>query len=89
MTQPVTRSCSSPLTDVGPVELDVPRDRDGTFEPQIVKKRQRRLDGVGQIVFSLRARSLTTEEVTAHFAGVYGASVSKDTISWITEKVSG
>ncbi len=77
------------LTDVGPVELDVPRDRDGTFEPAIVKKRQRRLDGVDQIVLSLTARGLTTGEVAAHFADVYGASVSKDTISRITEKVTG
>ncbi|GAC1594668.1 MAG: IS256 family transposase [Acidimicrobiales bacterium] len=77
------------LTEVGPVELDVPRDRDGTFEPIIVKKRQRRLDGVDQIVLSLTARGLTTGEVAAHFADVYGASVSKDTISRITEKVAG
>lgn len=76
------------LTDVGPVELEVPRDREGTFEPRIVKKRQRRLDGVDQIVLSLTARGLTTGEVAAHFADVYGASVSKDTISRITEKVT-
>ncbi len=76
------------LTDVGPVELDVPRDREGTFEPQIVQKRQRRLDGVDQIVLSLTARGLTTGEVAAHFADVYDASVSKDTISRITEKVA-
>ena len=48
------------LTDIGPVELVVPRDRQGTFEPRIVKKRQRRLDGVDQIVLSLTARGLTT-----------------------------
>ncbi|MGL5857282.1 MAG: IS256 family transposase [Angustibacter sp.] len=76
------------LTDVGPVELDVPRDREGTFDPRIVKKRQRRLDGVDQIVLSLTARGLTTGEVAAHFVDVYGASVSKDTISRITEKVT-
>lgn len=77
------------LTDIGPVELDVPRDREGTFEPKIVKKRQRRLDGVDQIVLSLTARGLTTGEVAAHFADVYDAEVSKDTISRITEKVIG
>lgn len=77
------------LTEIGPVEIDVPRDRDGTFEPVIVKKRQRRLDGVDQIVLSLTARGLTTGEVAAHFADVYGATVSKDTISRITEKVVG
>jgi putative transposase len=75
------------LTDLGPVEIEVPRDRDGSFEPQIVKKRQRRLDSIDQIVLSLTARGLTTGEVSAHFADVYGASVSKDTVSRITDKV--
>jgi putative transposase len=75
------------LTELGPVEIDVPRDRDGSFEPVIVKKRQRRLDSIDQIVLSLTARGLTTGEVSAHFAEVYGASVSKDTVSKITDKV--
>jgi len=77
------------MTEVGPVELDVPRDRDGSFEPKIVKKRQRRLDGVDQIVLSLTARGLTTGEVAAHLADVYDAEVSKDTVSRITDKVIG
>jgi putative transposase len=75
------------LTEVGPVEIAVPRDRDGSFTPAIVRKRQRRLDGIDQIVLSLTARGLTTGEVAAHFADVYGATVSKDTISRITDKV--
>jgi putative transposase len=75
------------LTEIGPVEIEVPRDRDGTFEPAIVRKRQRRLDGIDQIVLSLTARGLTTGEISAHFAEVYGAKVSKDTISRISEKV--
>ncbi|WP_414988684.1 IS256 family transposase [Aeromicrobium sp.] len=75
------------LTEVGPVQIEVPRDRDGSFEPKIVKKRQRRLDGIDEIVLSLTARGLTTGEVAAHFDDVYGASVSKDTISKITDKV--
>ncbi len=70
-----------------PVQIDVPRDRDGSFDPKIVKKRQRRLTGVDEIVLSLTARGLTTGEVAAHFDDVYGASVSKDTISRITDKV--
>jgi hypothetical protein len=53
----------------------------------IVGKRQRRLNGIDQIVLSLTARGLTTGEICAHFAEVYGASVSKDTISRITDKV--
>jgi putative transposase len=71
----------------GHVEIDVPRDRAGTFEPQIVRKRQRRLDGVDEIVLSLYAKGLTTGEISAHFAEIYGASVSKETISRITDKV--
>ena len=74
------------MTEVGPVEIEVPRDRDGSFEPAIVRKRQRRLDGIDQIVLSLTARGLTTGEVAAHFADVYGATVSKGTISRITGK---
>ncbi len=75
------------LTEIGPVQIEVPRDRDGNFEPQIVRKRARRLDGIDQIVLSLTARGLTTGEVAAHFAEVYGAKVGRDTISRITDKV--
>ncbi|CAL9674278.1 hypothetical protein SUDANB15_07644 (plasmid) [Streptomyces sp. enrichment culture] len=75
------------LTDVGPVEITVPRDRDGSFEPKIVKKRQKRLTGVGEMVISLAAKGLTTGEVQAHLAEVYGAEVSRQTISTITDKV--
>ncbi|WP_425467265.1 IS256 family transposase [Rarobacter incanus] len=75
------------LTEIGAIEIDVPRDRDGSFQPKIVRKRQRRLDGIDEIVLSLTARGLTTGEVAAHFDDVYGASVSKDTISKITDKV--
>ncbi|MFJ6952621.1 IS256 family transposase [Micromonospora aurantiaca (nom. illeg.)] len=71
----------------GPVQIDVPRDRAGTFEPQIVRKRQRRLSGVDEVVLSLYAKGLTTGEISAHFAEIYGASVSKETISRITDKV--
>ena len=77
------------LTEIGPVEIEVPRDRDGSFEPVIVPKRTRRLDGIDQIVLSLSARGLTTGEIAAHFDEVYEAKVSKDTISRITEKVAG
>jgi putative transposase len=75
------------LTEIGPVDIEVPRDTDASFQPQIVKKRQRRLTGVDEIVLSLTARGLTTGEISAHFAEVYGASVSKETVSKITDKV--
>ena len=71
----------------GQVEIDVRRDRDGTFTPQIVRKRQRRLTGVDEIVLSLYAKGLTMGEIAAHFDQIYGASVSKETISRITDKV--
>ena len=76
------------LTDnCGPVQITVPRDRDGTFEPQLVKKRQRRLSDLDELVLSLYAKGLTTGEISAHLAEVYGASVSKDVISRITDRV--
>jgi transposase-like protein len=75
------------LTEVGPVEIEVPRDRAGSFQPQLVKKRQRRLTGVDEMVLSLSARGLTHGDISAHLAEVYGASVSKTTISTITDKV--
>ena len=71
----------------GEVEVSVPRDRESTFEPQIVKKRQRRLSDVDEIVLSLYAKGMTTGEISAHFAETYGASVSKETVSRITDKV--
>ena len=74
---------------VGPVTIEVPRDRDGSFEPVIVKKRQRRLNDVDEVVLSLYAKGLTTGEISAHFAQIYGASVSRETVSRITERVVG
>jgi len=82
-----TRSKTVLTEGTGHVQIDVPRDRAGTFEPQIVRKRQRRLNGVDEIVLSLYAKGLTTGEISAHFAEIYGASVSKETISRITDKV--
>jgi transposase-like protein len=75
------------LTEVGPVEIDVPRDRNGTFEPKLVGKRQRRMTGVDDLVISLVAKGLTTGEVCAHLAEIYGAEVSRDTVSRITDRV--
>jgi putative transposase len=72
---------------VGEVSIDVPRDRAGTFEPQIVKKRQRRLGEVDEVVLSLYAKGLTTGEISAHFMEIYEASISKETVSRITDKV--
>jgi putative transposase len=75
------------ITEVGPVTIDVPRDRDGTFTPATVRKRQRRLEGVDSMVLSLCARGMTTGEISAHLAEVYGTEVSKETISKITDAI--
>jgi transposase-like protein len=81
------RRAKTVLTDVGEVEIEVPRDRGGSFEPQIVAKRQRRLTGVDDLVISLVAKGLTTGEVQAHLAEIYGVAVSRETISKITDRV--
>jgi len=75
------------LTEAGPVELSVPRDRDSSFAPKIVAKRQRRLTGIDELVISLSAKGLTHGEIAAHLAEVYGAEVSKQTITTITDRV--
>jgi putative transposase len=75
------------LTEAGPAEISVPRDRESSFEPRIVAKRQRRLTGVDDLVISLSAKGLTHGEIAAHLAEVYGAQVSKQTITTITDRV--
>ena len=77
------------ITEAGPVELSVPRDRDSSFEPKIVAKRQRRLTGIDEMVISLSAKGLTHGEISAHLAEVYGAEVSKQTITAITDSGDG
>ncbi len=75
------------LTKAGPVEIAVPRDRAGSFEPVVVAKRLRRLGAIEDVVLSLSARGLTHGDIAAHLADVYGSEVSKTTISTITDKV--
>ncbi|GEM_PF-731366 len=70
------------LTKAGPVQIDVPRDRAGSFEPKIVAKRQRRLGSIEDIVLSLSARGMTHGDISAHLADTYGSDVSKTTISF-------
>jgi putative transposase len=76
-------------TDVGPVELRMPRDRQGTFEPATIPKHVRRLEGLGANVLSLYAKGLTTGEIQAHLAEIYSTEVSRETISKITDAVLG
>src|SRR4051794_7957029 len=82
-----TRSKTGLTDAAGEVTIAVPRDRAGTFDPVIVRKRQRRLTDVDAVAISLYAKGLTTGAISAHFAEVYGASIGKDTISRITDRV--
>jgi putative transposase len=75
------------LTESGPVELDTPRDRAGSFEPVIVRKGQRRLDGIDKIVLGLYAKGMSTRDISAHLAEIYDVEVSPDLISKITDAV--
>jgi transposase-like protein len=81
------RRSKTVTTEAGPVQIEVPRDRAGTFEPQLVKKRRRRLGGVDEMLLSLSAKGLTHGEISAHLTEVYGAEISKSTISTITDSV--
>lgn len=75
------------LTDIGPVDLSMPRDRDASFEPVTVPKHTRRLDGLAGNVISLYAKGLTTGEIQAHLTEMYDAEVSRETISKITDGI--
>lgn len=74
-------------TEVGPVRIQVPRDRAGEFEPKIVPKHARRIEGFDEAIVSLYAKGLTTGEIRAHLAEIYQVEVSRDLISRITDKV--
>jgi putative transposase len=75
------------VTEHGPVEIRTPRDRDGSFEPQIVRKRQRRFEGFDEKILALYARGLSTRDIEAHLREIYGASVGRDLISRVTDGV--
>lgn len=74
-------------TEIGDVDLEVPRDRLGTFDPATVPKHQRRLDGLSANVISLYAKGMTTGDIQAHLAEIYGTEVSRETISKITDEI--
>ena len=80
-------SAKTVLTDAGPVPVEVPRDRNGSFEPKLVGKHQRRLDGFNDIVIGLVARGMSTRDVASHLGEAYGEDVSAETISKITDAV--
>ena len=75
------------LTGTGSVELAVPRDREGRFEPQLIEKWARRLPGFDEKVISLYARGMTTREIRAHVEELYGVTVSRELISKVTDEI--
>lgn len=75
------------ITDDGQFELETPRDREGTFEPLLVKKQQTRFTSMDDKVLSLYAKGMTTREIVATFKELYGADVSASLISRITDSV--
>ena len=75
------------LTGTGSVELSVPRDREGRFEPQLIEKWARRLPGFDEKVISLYARGMTTREIRAHVEELYGVTVSRELISKVTDEI--
>ena len=76
------------LTEVGAIPLQVPRDRAGKFDPQIVPKHARRVEGFNEAIVSLYAKGLTTGEIRAHLGEIYGVEVSRDLISRVTDTVA-
>ncbi len=81
----LTRKTVSTLS--GPVQIEVPRDRNGTFEPTIVPKRARRLGNIDDMILSLYSRGMTTRDIEAHLLEIYGVNASRELISNITDVV--
>src|ERR671923_1138003 len=85
-----TRNGSMPktlVTEHGPVPIRTPRDRRGTFEPKIVRKGQRRFEGFDDKILALYSRGLSTRDIEAHLAEIYGVKVGRDLISRVTDAV--
>jgi putative transposase len=85
-----TRNGSTPKTvstEHGPVEIRTPRDRQGSFEPKLVRKRQRRFEGFDEKILALYARGMSTRDIEAHLAELYGVSIGRDLISRVTDAI--
>src|SRR5262249_58274291 len=85
-----TRNGSTPktlITEHAQVRIETPRDRKGTFEPQIVRKGQRRFEGFDDEILALYSRGLSTRDIEAHLAEIYGVRVGRDVISRVTDAV--
>src|SRR4051795_7982309 len=85
-----TRNGTTPKTLIsehGKVQIDAPRDRDGSFEPKIVRKRQRRFVGFDAKILALYSRGLSVRDIQAHLQEIYGVDVGRDLISRVTDVV--
>src|SRR5713101_7097989 len=85
-----TRDGSTPktlATEHGPVDVRTPRDRNGSFEPQIVRKGQRRFQGFDDKILALYSRGVSTRDIEAHLAEIYGVKVGRDLVSRVTDAV--
>jgi putative transposase len=85
-----TRNGSTPKTistEHGPVQINTPRDREGSFEPKLVRKRQRRFEGFDEKILALYARGMSTRDIEAYLHELYGVSVGRDLISRVTDAV--
>jgi len=80
-------SAKTVITTAGQARIEVPRDRNGSFEPQLVPKRQRRLGSTSDMILSLYARGMTTRDIKAHLGEVYGVEVSHETVAKVTDVV--
>jgi putative transposase len=80
-------SKKSVLTDTGKLEIEIPRDRSGTFNPQLIAKYQRRFPGFDEKIISMYARGMTVREIQGHLGELYGVDVSPDLISTVTDAV--
>ena len=80
-------SSKTVLGESGSVQLEIPRDRDGTFDPQLIRKGQRRIDGMDQKILSMYARGMTVREIQGHLKELYATDISADLISSVTDAV--
>lgn len=81
------KSSKTVQSSYGPVDIEVPRDRNGEFEPQLVKKRQTNISSFDQKIISMYGKGMSTRDIQAHVFEIYGAEISPTSISNITEKV--
>jgi putative transposase len=80
-------SAKTVITDDGPIRIEVPRDREGSYEPQLIGKHERRFTGFDQKIISMYARGMTVREIQGYLLEMYGTAVSPDFISTVTDEV--